>query len=152
MYMLASISGLRRLMHFGIQESAIKFFSYEYSVSHWPDQLCDEAYLFAFQKRLFARYWDCVPEQTDISGTSRFISGGIGGITSQITIYPVETLKTQLQSRIGRKVEGESALRDTARAMWKSGGIRAYYRGLTVRLFFVEEAWGLMAQPLSSLV
>ncbi|KAJ9110277.1 hypothetical protein QFC19_001680 [Naganishia cerealis] len=100
-------------------ESAIKFFSYEYS------------------KRLFARYWDCVPEQSDISGTSRFISGGIGGITSQITIYPVETLKTQLQSRIGRKVAGESAVANTARAMWKSGGIRAYYRGLTLGLIGV---------------
>jgi solute carrier family 25 phosphate transporter 23/24/25/41 len=61
------------------------------------------------------------------------MSGGIGGITSQITIYPVETLKTQLQSRIGRRVDGESALKHTAKSMWRSGGIRAYYRGLTVR-------------------
>ena len=48
------------------QESAIKFLSYESS------------------KRLFARYVDGVEDPRYISGTSRFISGGIGGITSQL--------------------------------------------------------------------
>lgn len=101
-------------------ESAIKFFSYEYS------------------KRFFARYWDHVPDQTQISGTSRFISGGIGGITSQWMIYPIETLKTQLQSNLDQgKVKGkngvmESAVVHTAKEMWRRGGLRSYYRGLTV--------------------
>lgn len=31
-------------------------------------------------------------------------------------------------------MDGESALKHTAKSMWRSGGIRAYYRGLTVRL------------------
>lgn len=83
------------------------------------------------QKRFFAKYWDHVADQGDISGTSRFISGGIGGITSQLSIYPVETLKTQLQSSKG-PVQGPQALMTTARHMWKVGGMRAYYRGLTV--------------------
>lgn len=99
-------------------ESAIKFFSYEYS------------------KRFFAKYWDCVPDQTEISGTSRFISGGIGGLTSQWIIYPVETLKTQLQSSIG-PVQGQSMLMKTARHMWRTGGMRSYYRGLTLGLIGV---------------
>jgi solute carrier family 25 (mitochondrial phosphate transporter), member 23/24/25/41 len=35
-------------------------------------------------KRAFAKYVDNVHDSRDISGTSRFISGGIGGITSQL--------------------------------------------------------------------
>lgn len=123
------------------QESAIKFFSYEYSVS-----ICDlktsairgaDAFVPA-QKRFLARYWDHVADQTEISGTSRFISGGIGGITSQLMIYPVETLKTQLQSNLNKEAPPtkgaivESAMVRTAKGMWKRGGMRAYYRGLTV--------------------
>lgn len=101
-------------------ESAIKFFAYEYS------------------KRFFARYWDCVSDQSEISGTSRFISGGIGGITSQWIIYPVETLKTQLQSSTG-PIRGRDALKRTAKHMWTTGGVRAYYRGLTVSSSNVAE-------------
>ena len=52
-------------------ESAIKFFSYESS------------------KRFLARYWDKVDDPSLISGSSRFLSGGIGGLTSQFAIYPV---------------------------------------------------------------
>ena len=59
-------------------ESAIKFFSYESA------------------KRGFAKYYDGVEDTRDISGISRFLSGGIGGITSQLSIYPVETLKVSV--------------------------------------------------------
>ncbi len=83
------------------------------------------------QKRMFAKYVDDVQDQADISGTSRFMSGGIGGIASQLSIYPVETLKTQLQSSTG-PVKGNKVLIATARHMWRTGGMRAYYRGLTV--------------------
>jgi hypothetical protein len=51
------------------QESAIKFLSYESA------------------KRVFAQHWDCVPDQTLISNTSRFISGGIGGVISQLSKF-----------------------------------------------------------------
>ncbi|KAK7061787.1 mitochondrial carrier protein [Favolaschia claudopus] len=106
-------------------ESAIKFFSYESS------------------KRAFAKYWDKVDDTRDISGVSRFLSGGIGGITSQLSIYPIETLKTQMMSNTGElKAEGAQALkRDgqaklvaAARHLWSLGGFRAYYRGLTIGL------------------
>ncbi|KAG8820935.1 hypothetical protein FRC17_009975 [Serendipita sp. 399] len=49
-------------------ESAIKFLSYESS------------------KRMFAKYYDHVEDSREISGTSRFLSGGIGGLTSQLSI------------------------------------------------------------------
>ena len=38
------------------------------------------------QKRAFARYWDKVEDVRDISGVSRFLAGGMGGITSQLSM------------------------------------------------------------------
>ncbi|KAF8913961.1 mitochondrial carrier domain-containing protein [Gymnopilus junonius] len=91
-------------------ESAIKFFAYESS------------------KRAFAKYYDLVEDSRDISGFSRFLSGGIGGISSQLTIYPIETLKTQMMSSTAQKRNLIGAMRH----VYQLGGLRAYYRGLTV--------------------
>ncbi|WWC98941.1 hypothetical protein V866_005835 [Kwoniella sp. B9012] len=96
-------------------ESAIKFVSYEQS------------------KKFLAVYWDKVSDPADLSSSSRFIAGGFGGITSQFAIYGLETLKTRIQSEVGPN-EGWRQVRDTARSMWRSGGIRSYYRGLTLGL------------------
>ncbi|KEP55681.1 putative calcium-dependent carrier protein [Rhizoctonia solani 123E] len=93
-------------------ESAIKFLSYESS------------------KRFFARYVDKVDDSRDISGTSRFISGGIGGITSQLSIYPIETLKTQMMSATG----GKQPVLPAIKRLMAMGGVRAFYRGLTIGL------------------
>lgn len=92
-------------------ESAIKFFSYESS------------------KRAFAKYWDNVEDPRDISGVSRFLSGGIGGITSQLSIYPIETVKTQMMSSSHRR-----SLVDAMRSIYALGGVRRFYRGLGVGL------------------
>jgi len=82
-------------------------------------------------KRFFAHYVDNVEDVRDISGTSRFLSGGMGGITSQLSIYPVETLKTQMMSSTG---ETRRTLASAAKRLWALGGFRAYYRGLGVGL------------------
>lgn len=97
-----------------IPESAIKFFTYEY------------------MKRFFAKYVDGVSDSRDISGMSRFISGGVGGITSQLSIYPIETLKTRLMSSMSHPGQnrGMKLLLATAREMSKQGGWRSYYSGL----------------------
>lgn len=94
-------------------ESAIKFLTYEAS------------------KRFFARYVDNVEDVREISGTSRFLSGGLGGITSQLSIYPVETLKTQMMS--STEIPKRS-LASAAKQVWTLGGLKAYYRGLGVGL------------------
>ncbi|KAG8745761.1 hypothetical protein FRC10_007022 [Ceratobasidium sp. 414] len=93
-------------------ESAIKFLSYESS------------------KRFFAQYVDKVDDPRNISGSSRFISGGFGGITSQLAIYPIETLKTQMMSMTG----GRQPLLPAIKRLWAMGGARAYYRGLMIGL------------------
>ncbi|WFD24520.1 hypothetical protein MEQU1_003222 [Malassezia equina] len=104
-----------------IPESAIKFFTYEY------------------MKRFFARYVDGKSDSRDISGMSRFISGGLGGMTSQLSIYPIETLKTRLMSSMSNPghVRGMRLLGQTAREMWARGGLRAYYSGLGAGLLGV---------------
>ncbi|KAF8812504.1 mitochondrial carrier [Phlegmacium glaucopus] len=94
-------------------ESAIKFFAYESS------------------KRAFAKYWDKVEDSRDISGISRFLSGGIGGISSQLSIYPIETLKTQMMSSTGSQ---KRSLVAAVRHLWAVGGLHAYYRGLSIGL------------------
>jgi len=94
-------------------ESAIKFLSYESS------------------KRFLAKYWDKVDDPRDISGTSRFVSGGIGGLVSQLSIYPIETVKTQMMSAA---VKNDTALMPVMRRLWATGGVRAYYRGLGIGL------------------
>ncbi|ODN76545.1 hypothetical protein L202_05207 [Cryptococcus amylolentus CBS 6039] len=96
-------------------ESAIKFVSYEQS------------------KKFLAKYWDCVSDPSELSSSSRFISGGVGGITSQLSIYGLETLKTRIQSDIGPN-EGWRQVKRTAGEMWRAGGVRTYYRGLTLGL------------------
>ncbi|KIP10715.1 hypothetical protein PHLGIDRAFT_125406 [Phlebiopsis gigantea 11061_1 CR5-6] len=95
-----------------LPESAIKFFTYESS------------------KRFFAKYWDKVDDPRDISGVSRFLSGGIGGISSQLSIYPIETMKTQMMSNAGQR----KTLREAAARLYALGGVRAFYRGLTIGL------------------
>ncbi|KAG8966447.1 hypothetical protein FRC03_011985 [Tulasnella sp. 419] len=97
-------------------ESAIKFLSYE---------SC---------KRLLAKHWDRVEDQRNISGSSRFISGGVGGIISQFAIYPLETLKTQMMSS---SKGAKNSMREAAIRTWKLGGVQAYYRGLAIGLLGV---------------
>lgn len=94
-------------------ESAIKFFAYESAASLATCFLVFSlrVLILMFQKRAFAKYWDHVDDPREISSVSRFLSGGIGGISSQLSerpatfltmtsltfapkgIYPLETLK-----------------------------------------------------------
>ncbi|GAA5852268.1 hypothetical protein JCM9279_002483 [Rhodotorula babjevae] len=100
-------------------ESAIKFLSYESA------------------KRVFAQYWDRVPDQTLISNSSRFVAGGIGGVVSQFCIYPIESLKTRVMSSSGGCAKGNALILQTARDMWAKGGFRFFFRGLPAGLIGV---------------
>ncbi|GAA5913797.1 hypothetical protein JCM6882_007702 [Rhodosporidiobolus microsporus] len=101
-------------------ESAIKFLSYESA------------------KRVFAQYWDRVPDQTLISNSSRFVAGGIGGVVSQFCIYPIESLKTRVMSSSGSSsARGNALIVQTARDMFSRGGLRFFFRGLPAGLIGV---------------
>ncbi|KAH0839862.1 mitochondrial carrier [Lanmaoa asiatica] len=111
-------------------ESAIKFMAYETAVRSLHVPLSSVQYSIRGQKRAFAKHWDHVEDLRDISGSSRFLSGGIGGLSSQLSIYPIETLKTQMMSTTGQK----RSLAGAARRVWQLGRFRAFYRGLSIGL------------------
>ncbi|ORX47049.1 mitochondrial carrier [Hesseltinella vesiculosa] len=97
---------------------------------------------------------------------ARFIAGGVAGLCSQFCIYPVETLKTRIMSTTAgkplsaaataaaaanttpaqvnanctsasSKFIGRSVVLSTARQMYRSQGIRAFWPGLTLGLLGV---------------
>lgn len=62
----------------------------------------------------------------------RLKSGGIAGLTSQVAIYPLETVKTRVMSEVaaGNYVSAWTL----AAKMFKTGGFRIFFRGLTPSL------------------
>ncbi|KAK4655777.1 hypothetical protein QC762_305400 [Podospora pseudocomata] len=97
-------------------ESAIRFGSYEAS------------------KRFLAAY-EGHDDPTQISTVSKFVAGGIGGMTAQFCVYPVDTLKFRLQCEtVQGGLQGNALLFKTAKTMWADGGLRAAYRGLGLGL------------------
>jgi solute carrier family 25 phosphate transporter 23/24/25/41 len=104
-------------------ESAIKFWSFE-------------------KAKVALSKVEGLEDRNHISIASRFAAGGIAGIISQFAIYPVETLKIRLQSQPFAKTAGKdvlhahasksvnSAIVTTARQMYRSGGLMAFWPGL----------------------
>ncbi|KAK0708954.1 mitochondrial carrier domain-containing protein [Lasiosphaeria miniovina] len=97
-------------------ESAIRFGSYEAS------------------KRFLAVY-EGHGDPAQISTVSKFVAGGMGGMTAQFCVYPVDTLKFRLQCEtVQGGLKGNALLIRTAQTMWADGGLRAAYRGLGLGL------------------
>ncbi|KAK9238117.1 mitochondrial carrier domain-containing protein [Lipomyces kononenkoae] len=96
-------------------ESSIKFGSFEAS------------------KRILARLEG--KSVNEMSGISSFLAGGIAGTVSQFAVYPVDTLKFRVQCEAEfSNLRGSSLLKNTAKNMWRSGGLAAYYKGLALGL------------------
>ncbi|BFZ62584.1 hypothetical protein YB2330_003685 [Saitoella coloradoensis] len=68
----------------------------------------------------------------NISSLARFMSGGIAGAVSQISVYPIDTLKFRVQCETTKhtKPKGNELLIRTAKKMWSQNGIAGFYRGL----------------------
>ncbi|KAJ3151633.1 hypothetical protein HDU86_006052 [Geranomyces michiganensis] len=92
-----------------------------------------------------------------ISVPGRFLAGGVAGLISQFTIYPLETVKTRIMAQIAENSTSAASppplhsapqlssanpslpsvgrsdthrlLMSTVRQMYKENGIRAFYRG-----------------------
>ncbi|XDG02856.1 hypothetical protein ABKA04_002471 [Annulohypoxylon sp. FPYF3050] len=70
-----------------------------------------------------------------INPYSKFVAGGVAGMTAQFCVYPLDTLKFRLQSDyVEGGPRGNTLLFQTARKMWAEGGMRAAYRGVTMGL------------------
>ncbi|KAH0553250.1 hypothetical protein GP486_006594 [Trichoglossum hirsutum] len=97
-------------------ESAIRFGSYEAA------------------NRVFAKF-EGHDDPKQIKNISKYIAGGVGGVISQFSVYPIDTLKFRMQcSTVEGGLQGNKLIIDTARSMWTTGGVRAYYRGLPMGL------------------
>jgi solute carrier family 25 phosphate transporter 23/24/25/41 len=85
-------------------------------------------------KRFLAAY-EGHNDPTQISTISKFVAGGIGGMTAQFCVYPIDTLKFRLQCEtVQGGPQGNALLLRTAKNMWADGGLRAAYRGLGLGL------------------
>ena len=85
-------------------------------------------------KRFLAAY-EGHNDPTQISTVSKFVAGGIGGMTAQFCVYPIDTLKFRLQCEtVQGGLKGNALLMQTAKNMWADGGVRAAYRGLGLGL------------------
>ncbi|KAI9787167.1 MAG: hypothetical protein M1839_003402 [Geoglossum umbratile] len=97
-------------------ESAIRFGSYEAA------------------KRAFAKL-EGHDDPKQISNVSKYVAGGVGGLISQFSVYPIDTLKFRMQCEtVEGSLRGNKLIVDTAKKMWTTGGVRTYYRGLPMGL------------------
>lgn len=87
---------------------------------------------FETAKRVLASL-EGVEDPADLSGISTFLAGGIGGMVSQLFVYPIDTLKFRVQcaAQTGGTRKG-SVLKRVLTNMINEGGVRSFYRGLYV--------------------
>ncbi|EME40444.1 hypothetical protein DOTSEDRAFT_74125 [Dothistroma septosporum NZE10] len=70
-----------------------------------------------------------------IAGSSTFVAGGVAGMIAQACVYPLDTLKFQMQCETVKGGEhGTRLIWHTAKKMWARNGIVAFYRGLPMGL------------------
>ncbi|KAF2216928.1 hypothetical protein CERZMDRAFT_108814 [Cercospora zeae-maydis SCOH1-5] len=70
-----------------------------------------------------------------IKSSSMFAAGGIAGMIAQATVYPLDTLKFQMQCQtVAGGEHGTRLILHTAQKMWARNGIVAFYRGLPMGL------------------
>ena len=94
-------------------ESAIKFGSFELA------------------KRLMAQL-EGVQDTAGLSRFSTYLAGGLGGVMAQLSVYPIDTLKYRVQcAPLNTESKGRQLLISTAKDMYKEGGLRIFYRGIT---------------------
>lgn len=97
-------------------ESSIKFGSFE---------IC---------KQLMAKL-EGKGSKSDISQLSTYMAGGLAGMAAQCTSYPIDTLKFRMQcANLHTHVNGNALILRTAKDMYKEGGLKIFYRGISAGL------------------
>ncbi|XP_076891149.1 calcium-dependent mitochondrial ATP-magnesium/phosphate carrier protein 2-like [Bidens hawaiensis] len=94
-------------------ESAIKFYTYE------------------MLKNFIGR-----DDKGDIGTSGRLIAGGLAGAVAQTAIYPMDLVKTRLQTFVTGPGPGKvPSLGKLSKDIWVNEGPRAFYRGIIPSLF-----------------
>ena len=70
------------------------------------------------------------------------VAGGIAGVVTWVSIYPLDVVKTRLQTRVveakskawmeGRRAKRSGGSVEIAREIWRKSGLRGFYRGVGV--------------------
>jgi hypothetical protein len=81
---------------------------------------------YEFFCRLIARLRGLQGRQ-DLDPASLFAAGGLAGITGWATVFPVDVVKTHMQS----STQSGLTLADAFRELHEEGGVRRFYRGLS---------------------
>ncbi|CDF89593.1 ZYBA0S04-07998g1_1 [Zygosaccharomyces bailii CLIB 213] len=88
---------------------------------------------FEVTKKLMSRLEGTKGETENMSKLSTYIAGGLAGVVSQFSVYPIDTLKFRVQcAPLDDELKGNKLLFKTARDMYRAGGLRTFYRGVLV--------------------
>jgi len=98
---------------------------------------------FEMLKRTYCNTYNVQP--TEIPGHVVLGAAGVGGITYWLAIFPVDCIKSAMQT--DSIIKGQRKYTDvitTARLLWGEGGIRRFYKGFTPCLIRAAPANGVM--------
>ena len=92
---------------------------------------------FELTKKLMCKL-EGVENKDELSRFSTYIAGGLAGMAAQFSSYPIDTLKFRIQcAPLNPFLRGKHLLLDTAKQMYQEGGIKIFYRGISVGLLGV---------------
>ncbi|BFG27218.1 hypothetical protein CerSpe_134930 [Prunus speciosa] len=104
-------------------ESAIRFYTYE-------------------MLKNFIVHANGEEDQANIGTATRLVSGGLAGAVAQTVIYPMDLVKTRIQTYAGEGGRIPS-LGTLSREIWVQEGSRAFYRGLVPSLLGIVPYAGI---------
>ncbi|XP_050382746.1 calcium-dependent mitochondrial ATP-magnesium/phosphate carrier protein 2-like isoform X1 [Argentina anserina] len=104
-------------------ESAIRFYTYEILKSYIHHVNGEE-------------------DEANIGTATRLVSGGLAGAVAQAAIYPMDLVKTRIQTYAGEGGRTPS-LCSLSKEIWKQEGPRAFYRGLVPSLLGIVPYAGI---------
>lgn len=89
---------------------------------------------FELVKRLISKI-EGIENPQNLSQMATYLAGGISGVMAQFSSYPIDTLKFRIQcAPLDNPLHGNRLLIDTAKQMYKEGGLSIFYRGVSVGL------------------
>ncbi|KAL8747215.1 MAG: hypothetical protein Q9190_000881 [Brigantiaea leucoxantha] len=80
---------------------------------------------YEYTKRLLTPRDEDGNEKGELSLMAITTAGGAAGVAMWIPVFPVDTVKSRLQS-----AEGRPTISGTVRGLWASGGMRAFFPGI----------------------
>ncbi|EDO16928.1 hypothetical protein Kpol_1020p37 [Vanderwaltozyma polyspora DSM 70294] len=87
---------------------------------------------FELTKKIMTKIEGC-KDPSELSKVSTYIAGGLAGVVAQFSIYPIDTLKFRMQcAPLGAHKKGNQLVIETARQLYKEGGLKLFYRGIAV--------------------